>query len=371
MNSDNVRGHDASAVVKRALLEDDISEIHLNSYESIFFKKKGKVLSVGVSFSDSKSYCQFLNEILENSNTDYRIDEQGYVSGRNTAKIDASWVDSRTRTRARVNIIAKPSVDTGPATTICKLTTLDYTYDHLIENGTMTVDISTLLQGSMAARLNILIAGNTGAGKSTLLEVMCKSGISNKDRVILIEDTPELDFDFPNMVRMHTYESPNKESSVELFDLTKNALRQRLDRMVIGEVRGSESLPMLMGMRSGTEGSLCTIHSDSARNALDSLVDYVLTNPARLNPEAAARLVSRTIKLIVTMQLLPNQKHRVVEVAELEYESESNLTFVVRELFGYDRLNDQHKVGTWPSISFQNRFREMDVEFPGYIFKKG
>jgi len=364
--------HEAEKLLEQYLRSDDVSEIHLSGLDRLFIRKAEDLYRLQADFQSLEQYSNFVNRILENSSIPRRINPDGTMVDGGNPIIDTAWVDPETGNRARVNIITKPCTLEGPVVTICKLTSSKFGFDDLVERGSMTTAMATFIEKTMRARCNLLIGGNTGAGKTTLANVILKEVFrkSPEDKVVIIEDTPELTLDLPTVTYIQAYENPvDPFRSVGLELLTRNAKRMRPDRLIVGEVRGGEATHMLAAMRSGSEGSLCTIHSNSTRSALDALVDYCCMSNEGGDKSLAGRTIESTIDLVVQLQLLPDRKHRTIEIAEVDY-AKDDYKFITRPIFSYDEKTDSHKVGVRPSERFIEKLKNRGVEVVEDMFRR-
>ena len=258
-----------------ALLRDpDISDILVNRFDQVYVERDGRLELTDILFRDDRHLMQIIERIV--STVGRRIDES------------SPMVDARLRDGSRVNAIIPPLAIDGPSLSIRRFRTGRVGAEDMVGRETMTQPMLDFLRAAVACRLNIIVSGGTGAGKTTLLNVL--SGfISNLERIVTIEDAAELMMRQRHVVRLET-RPPNIEGkgAVRQRDLVVNALRMRPDRIIVGEVRSDEALDMLQAMNTGHDGSLTTIHANSARDALYRLDTMVAM--ANLNlPERAVR----------------------------------------------------------------------------------
>jgi len=267
------------------LLKDHtINDILVNSYNQVYVERGGKLQLSPVRFTDNAHLMKIIEKIA--SGVGRRIDES------------CPMVDARLPDGSRVNAIIPPLSLDGPVLSIRKFAKDPIRVQHLIELGSFTPEIAQVMEGMVKARLNVLISGGTGAGKTTFLNVL-SSFIPNDERIITIEDSAELQLQQEHVVRLET-RPPNLEAQGEITqrDLVRNALRMRPERIILGEVRQDEALDMLQAMNTGHDGSLATIHANSARDALTRLETMV--SMAGLNiPDRAIR---QQIGEMITMQ---------------------------------------------------------------------
>ncbi|HET7373280.1 MAG TPA: CpaF family protein, partial [Gemmatimonadaceae bacterium] len=233
-----------------------ITDILVNGPKDVYVERKGKLSRVPTNFRNDAHLLAIIDRIV--SRVGRRVDES------------SPMVDARLPDGSRVNAIIPPLALDGPVLSIRRFGA-QITIDQLLEYGALTTEMVDLLAGCVQARLNILISGGTGSGKTTLLNAL-SSFIPAAERVVTIEDAAELRLQQEHVVRLET-RPPNAESRGEVLarDLVKNALRMRPDRIIVGEVRGAEALDMLQAMNTGHEGSMTTVHANTARDALARL----------------------------------------------------------------------------------------------------
>ena len=237
------------------LLQDPtISDILVNTYSNVYIERAGLLEETNVVFKDDVHLMHIIDKIV--SAVGRRVDES------------SPMVDARLPDGSRVNVIIPPLAVDGPILSIRRFGTIPLEVEDLLANHTMTPQMRDLLQGAVKARLNIVISGGTGSGKTTLLNVLSRF-ISEKERIVTVEDSAELQVKQHHVVRLEC-RPPNVEGkgAVHQRELVINCLRMRPDRIIIGEVRGEEALDMLQAMNTGHDGSLTTIHANSPRDAI-------------------------------------------------------------------------------------------------------
>ncbi len=244
------------------LADPDISDILVNRYNQVYVEKGGRLFKNDVMFRDDNHLLQIIDRIV--SKVGRRVDES------------SPYVDARLPDGSRVNAIIPPLAIDGPVLSIRRFGVDPLTMPDILAFGTLNEDMAFILENCVKTRCNILLSGGTGTGKTTLLNILSEF-ISNDERIITIEDSAELQMKQEHVVRLET-RPPNIEGKGEVTqrDLVKNTLRMRPDRIIVGEVRGSEALDMLQAMNTGHDGSLSTIHANSARDALARLDTMVL-----------------------------------------------------------------------------------------------
>ena len=263
------------------LKDNSINDILVNTHEHVYIERSGLLEYTGVKFRDEQHLRLIIDRIV--SAVGRRVDES------------SPMVDARLADGSRVNAIIPPLAIDGPCLSIRRFGRERLTSDDLIRNDTMTPEMLELLAGCVRARLNILISGGTGAGKTTLLNVI-SSFISNRERIVTIEDAAELQLGQEHVVRLET-RPPNIEGkgTVRQRQLVINSLRMRPDRIIVGEVRGEEALDMLQAMNTGHDGSLTTIHANSPRDALTRLETMVAMASLNL-PDKPVRRTGSTFR---------------------------------------------------------------------------
>jgi pilus assembly protein CpaF len=281
----------------------DVTEIMVNGWDTIYVERAGKLYWTGTKFHDEGQLRRTIDKIV--AKVGRRVDEA------------SPYVDARLPDGSRVNAIIPPLAIDGPTLTIRKFATDPYQADDLVEFGTMTSPVSKFLEACVRGRINILVAGGTGAGKTTTLNVI-SSFIPDDERILTIEDAAELKLQQPHVVRLES-RPPNIEGKgqVSIRDLVRNALRMRPDRIVVGEVRGSEALDMLQAMNTGHDGSISTIHSNSPRDALARLETITMMAGMELSSRSIREQIAAAIQLIVYQQRLKDGTRRFTHVTEV------------------------------------------------------
>ena len=286
------------------LLKDStISDILVNSYKDVYVERRGLLERTNVQFRDEAHLLAIIDRIV--SAVGRRIDES------------SPMVDARLADGSRVNAIIPPLAIDGACLSIRRFGREPLNVDSLLRNQTLTSGMLALLRGCVFARMNTLISGGTGAGKTTLLNVL-SSFISNRERIISIEDAAELQLHQDHVVRLET-RPPNVEGkgAVHQRQLVINSLRMRPDRIIVGEVRGEEALDMLQAMNTGHDGSLTTIHANSARDALGRLETMVAMASLNMPEVATRRQIASAIDLVVQVSRLSDGTRKVTSISEI------------------------------------------------------
>ena len=268
-------------------------------------------------------------------------------------------VDARLPDGSRVNAIIPPLALDGPSLSIRRFGGHKLTVQAYLENGTLTKPMMDLLEACVKGKLNIMVSGGTGAGKTTLLNVL-SSFIPDSERIVTIEDAAELRLKQQHVVRLET-RPPNIEGkgAVRQRHLVVNALRMRPDRIIVGEVRGEEAVDMLQAMNTGHEGSLTTIHANSARDALSRLETMIAMAELNLPDRAVRSQIASAINLIVQVSRLPDGSRRVTNICEVTGMEGPVITtqdLFVFERSGYDEKNRVR--GTFRPVGIRPKFTE-------------
>jgi pilus assembly protein CpaF len=289
--------------VGRFLDDPSITEVMVNGTEPIYVEREGRILETEARFRSDDHVRHVIERIV--SRIGRRIDEA------------SPMVDARLPDGSRVNAIIPPLAVDGPAITIRKFSRDPYQISNLIEFGTLTVPIATLLKRAVEGRLNMLITGGTGTGKTTLLNVV-SSFIPADQRIVTIEDAVELQLHQRHVVRLEARPSNVEgKGEVTIRDLVRNSLRMRPDRIVVGEVRGAEALDMLQAMNTGHEGSLSTLHANSPRDAISRLETMVMMAGIDIPVKAVRDYISSALSLMVHLSRLRDGSRRVTQISEI------------------------------------------------------
>jgi pilus assembly protein CpaF len=300
--------------------DNSISDILVNGPRSVYIERFGKLESTNVSFRDDAHLLTVIDRIV--SRVGRRVDES------------SPMVDARLPDGSRVNAIIPPLAIDGPVLSIRRFGATLSPSD-LVRNGALTAEMMRFCAACVVSRLNILISGGTGSGKTTLLNAL-SAFIPNSERIVTIEDAAELRLQQAHVVRLET-RPPNTEGrgEVQARDLVKNALRMRPDRIIIGEVRSGEALDMLQAMNTGHEGSLTTIHSNSARDAIARLETMVLFAGTALPTRAIREQIASALHVIVQVSRLSDGTRRVTGITEVTTMEGEIVT--IQEIFRFRR----------------------------------
>jgi pilus assembly protein CpaF len=287
-----------------ALLADpEISDILVNRADQIFVEREGRLEATDLVFKDDQHLLRIIERIV--SSVGRRIDES------------SPMVDARLADGSRVNAIIPPLALDGPVLSIRRFRTDKLRAQDLVIRESLTQPMMDFLHAAVGARLNIVVSGGTGAGKTTFLNVL-SSFISDRERIVTIEDAAELVLRQRHVVRLETRPSNIEgKGAVKQRQLVTNALRMRPDRIVVGEVRGEEALDMLQAMNTGHDGSLTTIHANSPRDALYRLDTMVAMADLNIPDRAVRQQVASAVHLVVQLTRLSDGRRRVTAVSEI------------------------------------------------------
>ncbi|MAZ03734.1 MAG: flagellar protein FlaI [Sneathiella sp.] len=302
------------------LADESITDIMVNGPKQVFVEQKGKLVLSDCQFRDNAHVMQVAGRIV--SHVGRRVDESNPL------------VDARLADGSRVNIIIPPLAIDGPSISIRKFAKQKITLDVMERQQNLSPAAATVLRVAGRSRLNILISGGTGSGKTTMLNAISQL-IDPGERIVTIEDAAELQLQQPHVVRLET-RSANLEGGGEISmrDLLKNALRMRPDRIILGEIRGSEAIDMLQAMNTGHDGSLSTIHANRPREALTRLENMVGMSSINLPAKAVRTQIASAIDLIVQISRMRDGVRRVTYISEVVGMEEDVIT--MQDLFWYE-----------------------------------
>jgi pilus assembly protein CpaF len=285
------------------LRDDSVTEVMVNGSDRIYIERNGKIEEAGVTFVDDAHLLRIIDKIV--SQVGRRIDEA------------SPMVDARLPDGSRVNAIIPPLSLRGPTLTIRKFSRDPYTMDDLINFGTLTPKAAHFLAACVQGKLNMLISGGTGTGKTTTLNAL-SAYVPGDERIVTIEDAAELQLQQDHVITLEARPANIEgQGEVKIRELVRNALRMRPDRIIVGEVRGPETLDMLQAMNTGHEGSLTTIHANAPRDALARLETLVLTAGVDLPLRAIREQVASAFDILVQISRLVDGSRRISHVTEV------------------------------------------------------
>lgn len=285
------------------LADPSINDILVNGHKQIFVERSGILEKTSARFRDERHLLRIIDKIV--SRVGRRIDER------------QPWVDARLEDGSRVNAIIRPCALDGPALSIRKFARVPLTMERLVKNDALNDSAAALLRGLVEAKMNVLISGGTGSGKTTMLNAL-SSYIGGNERVVTIEDAAELQLQQEHVLRMETRPAGlDGTGAVAQRDLVRNALRMRPDRIVVGEVRGSEAFDMLQAMNTGHDGSMTTVHANSPRDALSRVEQMVQMGGMELPHSAIRATIASAIHFVLQLNRLSDGTRRVTSISEV------------------------------------------------------
>jgi len=301
-----------------------ITDIMVNGPDQTYIERKGKLELAQIAFRDESHLFQIAQRIV--SKVGRRVDQTTPLA------------DARLQDGSRVNVIVPPLSLRGTAISIRKFSAKPITLDMMANGGSMSVKMATALKIAGASRFNIIISGGTGSGKTTMLNALSKM-IDPGERVITIEDAAELRLQQPHWLPLETRPA-NLEGNgaITIRDLVVNALRMRPDRIILGEIRGPECFDMLAAMNTGHDGSMCTLHSNSPREALARMENMVMMSDIKVPKEAISRQIADSVDLIIQVKRLRDGSRRVTNVTEVI--GMEGAVIVTQELFKFEYLDE-------------------------------
>ncbi len=351
----------------RSLIEDMmITEIMINGPKQIYIQKEGKIELTPYTFDNERDVLHMVQKMLSASGSGRRVDES------------SPYVDFSLSDGSRVNVILSPVSLSGPVVTIRKFSPEISKIENLIEKGTLNKEMATLLVAGIKAKLNMVFCGATGTGKTTTLNVLSRYAPQD-ERIITIEDTAELRLLQDHVVRLQA-KSANIEGKGEITirDLFVNSLRMRPDRIIIGEVRGSEALDMVQAITSGHSGSLAIVHADSPLDCFHRMVTMILMTGIQLSQDEIRRQVASAIDLIVHTELLMDGTRKITYITDVRHNKDTN-GIIFDDIFHFNQekvieVEGEKKevIGDWifdnKLPSFYRKFQKRNIRLPeGYF----
>ncbi|RMH45996.1 MAG: CpaF family protein [Alphaproteobacteria bacterium] len=343
------------------LLKDDtVNDILVNGPHQVFVERAGKLELTDVQFKDERHLLRIIDKIV--SAVGRRVDESN------------PYVDARLKDGSRFNAMIPPIAVDGSLVSIRKFKKEKLSVDDLIRFGAFTEEMAAYLQAAVATRLNIIVSGGTGSGKTTTLNAL-SSFIDDSERILTIEDTAELQLQQTHVGRMES-RPPNVEGkgAVTQRDCLRNALRMRPDRIIVGETRGEEVIDMLQAMNTGHDGSMTTIHANSARDGVSRLENMVAMAGIEMPLKAVRAQIASAVNLIVQASRLQDGSRRMVSITEITgMEGE---VISMQEVFRYQRLGltpDGKILGRFTATGvrshYAERFKQWGYDLPPSIYE--
>ena len=307
--------------IEPLLADTTVSDILVNGPSNVYVERRGRLEATDVKFDNDAHLLRIIDKIV--SRIGRRVDEL------------SPMVDARLPDGSRVNAIIAPLALDGPVLSIRRFSVVPYSMDDLVKFGTLTPEMAELIFGLVKAKVNLLVSGGTGSGKTTLLNVI-SGAIPTNERIITIEDAAELQLQQPHVVRLES-RPQNIEGKGEVTQraLLRNSLRMRPDRIILGEIRGSEVLDMLQAMNTGHEGSMTTIHANTPRDALTRLEHMMSMAGMQVSPRTMRQQISAALSVVIQISRLSDGKRKITSLQEItgvEGDIES-----MQEIFKFDQ----------------------------------
>jgi pilus assembly protein CpaF len=344
-----------------ALLKDDtVNDILVNGPQQIFVERSGKLQLTDVTFKDEKHLLRIIDKIV--SAVGRRVDESN------------PYVDARLADGSRFNAMVPPVAVDGSLVSIRKFKKDKLSIDDLVRFGAFNEEMAAYLQAAVSTRLNVIVSGGTGSGKTTTLNAL-SSFIDNDERILTIEDTAELQLQQIHVGRMES-RPPNVEGkgAVTQRDCLRNALRMRPDRIIVGETRGEEVIDMLQAMNTGHDGSMTTIHANSARDGISRLENMIAMAGIEMPIKAIRAQIASAVNLIVQASRLQDGSRRMTSITEITGMEGDVIS--MQEIFRYQRVGlspDNKIIGHFTATGvrshFSDRFRLWGYDLPASLFE--
>ncbi len=341
------------------LKDDSVNDILVNGPHQIFVEREGKLQLTDIAFKDERHLLRIIDKIV--SAVGRRVDESN------------PYVDARLKDGSRFNAMVPPIAVDGSLVSIRKFKKDKLGIDDLVNFGAFTEEMAAYLQAAVATRLNIIVSGGTGSGKTTTLNAL-SSFIDNAERILTIEDTAELQLQQTHVGRMES-RPPNVEGKGEVSprDCLKNALRMRPDRIIVGETRGEEVIDMLQAMNTGHDGSMTTIHANSARDGISRLENMIAMAGMEMPIKAVRSQIASAVNLIVQASRLQDGSRRMTSITEITGMEGDVIS--MQEIFRFQRVGltpDNKIIGHFTATGvrshFSERFRLWGYDLPSSIY---
>ncbi|WP_417808388.1 CpaF family protein [Thioclava sp.] len=343
------------------LLKDEtVNDILVNGPQQIFVERNGKLELSEITFKDEPHLLRIIDKIV--SAVGRRVDESN------------PYVDARLADGSRFNAMVPPVAVDGSLVSIRKFKKDKLAIDDLVQFGAFTEEMAAYLQAAVSTRLNVIVSGGTGSGKTTTLNAL-SSFIDNSERILTIEDTAELQLQQIHVGRMES-RPPNVEGkgAVTQRDCLRNALRMRPDRIIVGETRGEEVIDMLQAMNTGHDGSMTTIHANSARDGVSRLENMIAMSGIEMPMKAMRSQIASAVNLIVQASRLQDGSRRMVSITEVTGMEGDVIS--MQEVFRYERLGldpDGKIIGRFTPTGvrshYSDRFKQWGYDLPASIYE--
>jgi pilus assembly protein CpaF len=354
--ADDILGH---GPLERLLADDTITEIMVNGAHDVWVERQGRLFETTVRFTDESQLRRIINKMV--AQVGRRIDES------------SPMVDARLPDGSRVNAVLPPLSLSGPLVTIRKFSKKRLELTDMVRLGTLTTETVEFLRRCVLAELNILISGGTGSGKTTLLNAL-STAVPESDRIVTIEDAAELRLNQRHVLRLEARpKNIEGEGEIPIRELVRNSLRMRPDRIIVGEVRGAEALDMLQAMNTGHDGSLCTVHANTSRDALARIETMVLMAGFDLPVRAIRQQVASALDLIVHLERLEDGSRRVTAITEVQRMESEVITLQEIFQFKVDHVTQERIVvgglrSTGLRPTFLHKFEKRGISLPNSLF---
>ncbi|MGQ7829474.1 CpaF family protein [Altererythrobacter sp. Z27] len=342
------------------LKDESITDILVNGFETVFVERGGVLERVSTRFQDEKHLMRIIQKIV--SGVGRRIDES------------SPFVDARLKDGSRVNAIISPLALDGSLLSIRKFAKVPISMQKLVDLGSVPQAMAEVLRAIVQSRRNVLISGGTGSGKTTLLNAL-SSFIDERERIVTIEDSAELQLQQTHVARLET-RPPNIEGRGEVSqrDLVKNALRMRPDRIIVGEVRAGEAFDMLQAMNTGHDGSMTTVHANNPRDSLSRVEQMIGMSGIDMPPRAARAQIASAINVVIQVSRLSDGKRKVTSLSEITGMEGDTIT--MQEIFRYKKEGvdeNQNVIGHFEATGIRPKFlieaEAQGIKLPAELFR--
>jgi len=357
--ADDILGH---GPLERPLADETVTEVMINGPFEVWVEREGRLHETSVRFIDESHLRRVINKIV--AQVGRRIDES------------SPMVDARLPDGSRVNAVLPPLSLSGPVVTIRKFSKRRLTPHDLVDLGTLSTETVDFLDRCIRAELNVLISGGTGTGKTTLLNAL-STAIPEEERIVTIEDAAELRLNQQHVLRLEARpKNIEGEGEIPIRALVRNSLRMRPDRIIVGEVRGAEALDMLQAMNTGHDGSLCTVHANTPRDALSRVETMVLMAGYDLPVRAIRQQVASALDLIIHLERLQDGSRKVTAITEVQRMESDVIT--LQNVFEFNQEGvapDGRVIGALRSTglrpTFFHKFEKRGVKLPAPLQNGG
>ncbi len=315
-----------------------ITEIMINAPDRVFVEKEGRIEKANIRFRNAEQLMYYVEKILT-------------PVGKTVSEAEP-YVSAQLKDGSRVNVVIPPISGQSPVITIRKFWENIWNLNDLEKMGTLNSSVRKFLEHTVIGKRNIIVCGGAGTGKTTLLNALARH-IPNEERVIVLEEVSEIRLYQENSVHLTTkLANPEGKGEITLRHLIKNALHMRPDRLIIGEIRGEEVLDVLQAMNTGHEGSMCTIHANSAEEAVYRLETLsFLSGIANMSSDVVKRIIGAAVDVLIFMRRYKNGKRKIVQVSEVVMEDGE---LAVKDIFvREDRDSDLIPTGYRPTFGFR------------------